>query len=152
MKAAETWLATADAADLANRLKKGPVEVAGVSLDAVDLMIEFKAAEGWAGVAEKDTQVAIDARITEELAREGMARDVIRFVQDHRKNSGLNIEDRITLYLHTDSERLRAAIDAHRDHIAAETLTVQWSSEPIGEVTDVKVEGQPLTIGLKRLL
>ena len=40
-----------------------------------------------------------------------MARDVIRPVQEHRKTSGLNIEDRIALYLHTDSDKLRAAIE-----------------------------------------
>lgn len=151
VKAAETWLGTANAADLASGLKAGTVDIVGVPLDATDVVIEFKAPEGWAGVSDRDTQVALDARITEELAREGTARDVIRLVQDQRKTSGLNIEDRIVLHLHTDAERLRAAIEAHRDHIAAETLTVQWSSESVGEVTEVKVDGQPLRIGLKRL-
>jgi isoleucyl-tRNA synthetase len=150
VKAAEAFLATANAADLAERLKKGPVDVVGVQLDANDIPIEFKAADGWAGVAEKGTQVALDARITEELAREGMARDVIRQVQDKRKKDELNIEDRIALYLDTDSDKLRAAIDAQRDHIAAETLTVQWATEPVGDVDEVKVEGQMLRIGLKR--
>src|SRR5205823_5553983 len=99
----------------------------------------------------KDTQLVIDARITEELAREGTARDVIRLVQDHRKNTGLNIEDRIALYLHTDSEKLRAAIEAYREHIAAETLTTRWATEPVRELAEVKVEGQPLQIGLLRV-
>jgi isoleucyl-tRNA synthetase len=150
VKAAETFLATANAAELAARLKAGPVEIAGVPLDATDLPIEFKATDGWAGAAEKGIQVALDSRITEDLAREGMARDVIRLVQDHRKNSGLNIEDRIVLHLQTASERLLAAIDAHRDHIAAETLTVRWSNEPVGDLADSKVEGQLLRISLAR--
>jgi isoleucyl-tRNA synthetase len=80
-----------------------------------------------------------------------MARDVIRLVQEHRKNSGLNIEDRIALYLHTDNEKLWAAIEAHRDHIAAETLTVRWATEPVGQVVEVKVEGQVLRLGLRRV-
>ena len=83
----------------------------GVLLDATDIVIEYKAAAGWAGVAEKGTQVAVDARVTDELAREGAARDIIRHVQDHRKNSGLNMEDRIVLYLDTESEKLQAAIE-----------------------------------------
>ena len=94
------------------------------------------------------TQVAIDARVTEQLAKEGLARDVIRQVQEKRKKDGLNMEDRIVLHLHTDSEKLRSAIEAHRDHIAAETLTVQWSQSPVGEVAEVKIEGQILKIGL----
>jgi isoleucyl-tRNA synthetase len=150
-RAAEAFLATASATELAERLKTGPVEIEGVPLDSNDLVIEFKAADGWAGVADKDTQVALDTRITEELASEGMARDVIRLVQEHRKNSGLNIEDRIALYLHTDNEKLWAAIEAHRDHIAAETLTVRWATEPVGQVVEVKVEGQVLRLGLRRV-
>jgi len=121
-----------------------------VLLDATDIVIEYKAAAGWAGVAEKGTQVAVDARVTDELAREGAARDIIRHVQDHRRNSGLNMEDRIVLYLHTESEKLNTAIEAHRDHIAAETLTVQWSEVPVGEVVEVKIDGQVLRIGVQK--
>ena len=60
---------------------------------STDIAIEYRAAEGWAGIADRGTQVAIDARITDELALEGIARDLIRLVQDHRKTSGLNIEE-----------------------------------------------------------
>jgi isoleucyl-tRNA synthetase len=78
VKAAETYLMAADAADLAGRLKAGPVEVVGVSLDAADIVIEFAAAAGWAGVAEQGTQVALDARITDELARDASSRSTAR--------------------------------------------------------------------------
>ncbi|HVK12417.1 MAG TPA: class I tRNA ligase family protein [Gemmataceae bacterium] len=150
LKEAEGYLATVNAEELATKLRVGPVEFAGVLLDATDIVIEFAAAAGWAGVADGKTQVAIDARITDELAKEGSARDVIRLVQDHRKNSGLNMEDRIILYLGTDSEKLKAAIAAHRAHIAAETLTVQWSDTPLGGEADVKVEGQSLKVAVRK--
>jgi isoleucyl-tRNA synthetase len=152
LKEAEGYLATESGAILAEKFQRGSVAIVGVLLDPSDVMVEYRAADpGWAGVADKDTQLVIDARITDELAREGTARDVIRLVQDHRKNSGLNIEDRIALYLHTDSDKLRAAIEAHRDHIAAETLTVQWLAEPPAETVEVKIEGQALRIGLRRI-
>jgi hypothetical protein len=65
------------------------------------------------------------------------------------------MEDRIMLYLGTDSEKLRQAIAAHRDYIAAETLTVQWSSQPLNgsgvHRATVKVDGQALTIELRRV-
>lgn len=151
LKEAETYLATADAQALAGRLRAGPVEIAGAALDATDITIEFHAPEGWAGVADRTVQVAVDTRVTDELAAEGTARDVIRQVQEHRKNSGLNMEDRIVLYTHTVSEKVGAAIMAHRDHIEAETLTVQWSQVPVGEVTVVKIEGQELKIGVRKI-
>jgi isoleucyl-tRNA synthetase len=148
---AEAFLARTSARHVADWLKQGPIEVAGVMLDSSDLLREYQAAEGWVGVADRGTQVAVDTRVTEELAHEGLARDVIRQVQSYRKESRLNIEDRIALYLSTDSPNLQAAIDAHRDHIAAETLTVQWADSPPGKVTEVKIEGQALKIAIRKV-
>lgn len=150
LKEAETFLATANAESLAESLREGPVEICGVPLDSNDITIEFTASTGWAGVADRGTQVAIDARITDELAKEGLARDIIRLIQDHRKNSGLNMEDRIELFLGTDSEKLRSAIETHRDHIAAETLAVQWTDRELDGSSDAKVEGQSLKVGVRK--
>ncbi|HZY88662.1 MAG TPA: DUF5915 domain-containing protein, partial [Gemmataceae bacterium] len=99
------------------------------------------------------TILALDAKPSEELIQEGMARDVVRHVQNTRKEADLQPEDRIVLWLHTDAAELRQAIAAHRDYIAAETLTVQWSSGSLngqGHGTDVKVDGQPLRIELSK--
>jgi isoleucyl-tRNA synthetase len=144
-------------ADLAAKVKAGqPFELNGFTLEPADVIVSQKAPEGWAGVADRDTQVLIDARVTPELKREGMARDVIRQVQQLRKEANLEMEDRIALYLHTDSAELRQAIEAHRDYIAGETLTVQWSSAPLGagavepKPPGAKVEGQALTIQLRK--
>ncbi len=82
-----------------------------------------------------------------------MARDVIRQVQELRKQSKLEMEDRIILHLATDWEPLRKAIEAHREYIAGETLTTKWATEPLnGEAHTirVKVEGNELTIELMR--
>src|SRR5207249_4988502 len=114
---------------------------------------QLKAPDGWAGVADRGTQVLIDARITDELAAEGMAREVIRHVQNARREAGLEMEDRIVLHLGTDSPKLREAIAAHRDYIASETLTVQWAGQSLGEGAfhaDLKVDGQPLTVHLSK--
>jgi isoleucyl-tRNA synthetase len=151
IKQAETFLASADATALADKLRRGPVEIAGVPLDATDIPIEYRAADGWAGVADRGTQLAVDARVTDELAKEGLARDVIRQVQEHRKNRRLHMQDRIELYLGTDSERVWAAVDAHRDHIAAETLTVRWADAPNGPLAEVQIEGQALKIALRKV-
>ena len=63
------------------------------------------------------------------------------------------MEDRIVLHLGTESAGLRQAIEAHIAYIRAETLTVQWSSQPLDgrayKVT-VKVDGQALTIELRK--
>ncbi|HXG12315.1 MAG TPA: isoleucine--tRNA ligase [Gemmataceae bacterium] len=124
-----------------------------VTLEPADVVVQMKAPEGWAGTADRNTQVLIDTRITEELKQEGMAREVVRQVQELRKKANLEMEDRIVLHLGTDSPALRQAIAAHRDYICAETLTVRLSAEPLGGNAPraaVKVDGQPLTIELRK--
>jgi isoleucyl-tRNA synthetase len=125
------------------------------TLDPADVVVQQRAPEGWAGMVDRGTQVAIDGRINEALAREGMARAVVRQVQAQRKEANLEMEDRIELYLGTPSERLRQAIEEHRDYIARETLTVRWSSTPLAgqahRPEKVEVEGQELTIELRRV-
>jgi isoleucyl-tRNA synthetase len=146
-------------ATLAELIQAGkPFELSGpggpLALESGDFFVQMKAPEGWAGVADRGTEVLLDVRLTEELRREGTARDVVRQVQEQRKSAKLEMEDRIALYLATESEPLRKAIDAHRDYIAGETLATSWAAGPLnGQAhrATVQVEGQPLTIELARV-
>ena len=72
---------------------------------------------GWTAIVERGTIVLLDTRITDELKREGQAREVIRHVQSLRKDTGLEMDDRIVLHLSTPEQGLKAAIEAHRDYI-----------------------------------
>lgn len=151
-------LGTADATTVAAAVQAGKsYELAcpggPVTLDAADVIVQQQAPEGWAGVADRGTQVVVDARITDELKLAGLAREVVRHVQELRKEAGLQMEDRIVLYLHTESPLLRTAIEKHRDYIERETLTVHWATQPLGADAahaDVKIEGQPLRIELRK--
>lgn len=152
LKQVQAAIASASPSDLTVKIGAGqPFELSGFTLEPADLMVQFKGPEGWAGVADRGTEVLLDTRITEELAHEGMAREVVRFVQDLRKKSNLEMEDRISLQLSTDSAALGQAIETHREYIAGETLTREWATlSGSGFIASVKVEGQPLTIELKR--
>jgi isoleucyl-tRNA synthetase len=161
LKDVQAALASVDAHRLAEAFQGGgtyPLALANgqtVELTSEEVLVEQKPGEGWAGLQDHGTQVGLDIRITPELAAEGMARDVIRLVQESRKNAGLEVEDRITLCLTTDSEKLAAAIAAHRDTIAAETLTAHWADQPLNGAsqytTEVKVDGLPLAIALAKV-
>lgn len=72
--------------------------------------------------------VAIDMVITPGLKREGYMREIIRYVQNARKKAGLNVDDRIELYLGTDSVDLQQTITDHQATIMAETLATSLSS------------------------
>jgi isoleucyl-tRNA synthetase len=93
--------------------------------------------------------MAIDDTITAELRREGLMREVVRHIQATRKQTGLNVDDRIILSLKTNDEELRTSIQEHTQTIQQETLT-----EKMEELTDnqqiVTIEGKELTICLKK--
>jgi isoleucyl-tRNA synthetase len=150
LKEAEAALAKMIAVDL----DASPLIVAGVELVTGDVVREFTAQTGWAGVADKGTQVAINTTITEELKLEGLARVVIRQVQETRKNAGLDLLDKIALHLQPGSEELAKAINAHQSSIATAVQAVEWSDVSLNGdafTTTVKVDGQPLTIALRKV-
>src|SRR5262249_48526139 len=123
-----------------------------VPLEHFELIV--KGVDGWAAIQDMDTVVGIDTNITDALKKEGQAREVVRSVQNARKDAGLEMEDRIELYLATESAELRQAIEAHRPYIMSETLATKWATQPLGNntyITNVKVDGQPLTIELRKV-
>jgi hypothetical protein len=67
--------------------------------------------------------VVLDVELTEELKREGLARDLVRLVQQARKKAELHISDRIRLRVEGDSE-LGAALEAWHEYVSAQTLAV----------------------------
>jgi isoleucyl-tRNA synthetase len=124
-----------------------------VELVPTDVTVKYKSPEGWAGVVDKGTQVMVDTRITTGLAEEGMAREVIRHVQDLRKKSDQEMEDRIALHLATDDPGLKSAILTHKAYIMSETLTTNWSEQPLPEgcaSSRVEIDGKRLTIQLSK--
>lgn len=96
--------------------------------------------------------VLLDTRTNPELEAEGLARDVVRAVQEARKSSGLDVSDRINLKLFSDEAGVEA-IESHRDLIMAETLAVQMNVANDQSVdTPTRVgNGSPLSIELERV-
>jgi isoleucyl-tRNA synthetase len=96
----------------------GPVDL---SPEEVDLSQETTG--GWGVAAEGGLTVALDLEITPELAREGMARELVRLVQDARKAAGLRVSDRIELGVEAEGA-VAEAVREHGDWISGETLAV----------------------------
>ncbi|MDQ5913527.1 MAG: isoleucyl-tRNA synthetase, partial [Patescibacteria group bacterium] len=93
----------------------------------------------------------LDFKITPELKKEGLMREVVRVVQAARKSAGLNVDDRIKLNLSTDSQELKEAIDKFKNEIAVEVLAEAWSEAKLKYVEEVKVEGSELSLSLEKL-
>jgi isoleucyl-tRNA synthetase len=99
-----------------------------------------------------DREVSLDTKLTPALKREGMMREVVRNVQNARKQAGLDVDDRIELSLSTVDEELRKAIAEHKEVIAAETLakTVEFDQTYEHE-SSCAIDGAPLTIALQKI-
>jgi isoleucyl-tRNA synthetase len=98
--------------------RNGKLLVAGHELDHDDVFWEYAAEEGWQVAADDGVVVGLDTRLDPELEVEGRVLDLIHAVQRLRKDSGLEITDRIVL---TVPERERPLLE-HADWIKGETL------------------------------
>ncbi len=134
-------IAAAIAADDATRLASElaatgstTVDVGGsVELTADEVVISERPREGWSVVNEHGETVALDLDLTPALVRAGLAREVIRLVQEARKTSGFDVADRITLEWSAEGE-VAAAMREHRDLVAGEVLAVEVRhSSPAGD-------------------
>ena len=101
-----------------------PLEDTTVTLRPDELIVTETPKSGWAVVTDAGETVALDLEITPELRRLGLAREVIRLIQDARKNDGLDVTDRIELWWSATDPELTKALAEHGDVIAREVLAV----------------------------
>ena len=111
------------------------VDGAQVSLGPDDVIVTQTPRSGWAVASDGGETVALEIAITPELRREGLAREVVRLVQDARKGDGLDVSDRISLRWSTADPELAAALTEHGPMISAEVLAVDYGAGP-GERAD----------------
>ena len=138
---------------LVNEGKNIPLDLEGkqITLKPDEVLIRTEAAEGLSTVDSKLLTVAIETEITPDLRDEGLAREIIRRIQDFRKQADFDIADRISL-VYTATPLLKQAIETHRNYIMEETLTVEMNeSDPeAGMFTGAATfEGEEATLGLK---
>jgi isoleucyl-tRNA synthetase len=98
--------------------------------------------------------VALDLELDDELRREGLARELVRVIQDARKRAGLDVADRIELWVDA-GEAVGAALEAHGDYIASETLAASVTAGRADDGADVAtsdaaIEGEPVVVALRR--
>ena len=108
------------------------VEGAEALIELEDVEIYSEDIPGWSVANAGTLTVALDLTITEELRLEGMAREIIRSIQQLRKDSGFEITDRIIVTL-PDNEDTRACLSANYDYVASQVLAteVRFAGEAI---------------------
>ena len=127
-------VAKMDQRDLASRFDAGEsvtVETDGHTyvMDPEDVEVRRTPRAGFAVAEDGGYLVAVTTALTQELEREGHARELVRRIQQLRKDSDLEINDRIRLTL-PETPLVASLLSAHRDYIVAETLTLELLSTP----------------------
>ncbi len=129
-------IAAADAAELAASLAQtGRATIAfenGIDVSADEVIVSERPRAGWSVVNEQGETVALDLELTPELVRAGLAREVVRLLQETRKATGLEVSDRIRVVWAAAGE-LAAAVRAERGLIAGEVLAVELTEADPGE-------------------
>ena len=133
-----------DPTELVNALRIGgrvDYEIDGVdgtaTIELADLVITETPVEGWAVAADAGESFALDLEITHDLALAGMARDIVRSLQEGRKNAGLEISDRINVTWSSNNPDVIETMGIHGGEISNEVLALSLTkvSEVITEFT-----------------
>jgi isoleucyl-tRNA synthetase len=136
-------------------LEKGKtIEVAGHSVTFDDIEIRRTKHEHIEVETGSEMTVALDTTITRELRNEGLAREFVNRVQNLRKDTGLEVADRIRIACESDNKELIGAIAQFSDYIKSETLALDLSS---GKMTDdsksekCEIEYIPIAIVIEKI-
>lgn len=129
--------------EIANIERNGnyPIEIDGetISLTLDDVEITSEDIPGWLVASENGLTVALDITLTDDLKKEGLSRDMVNRVQNLRKDSGLEVQDKISIAYHTADAMMNDALVDFSDYIMTETQAVSLvSKKPDGdEVFDI---------------
>jgi isoleucyl-tRNA synthetase len=129
----------------------GKVQVLDYVLEGEEVEVGYQGKEGCDAESDGGVVVTLDTEITDELKREGYARDVVRYIQDLRKEADYQVDDRIKVAVVASGE-LGAAVEAFSDYIKEETLAAELLMEEFeGDVSkEGDLDGLAFKVVVKR--
>lgn len=116
-------------------LPDGPLD-----LDSDDVEIRLQARQGWAAAQGPGCVVVLNTEVTDELRREGIAKDLIRTIQNQRKEIACQYTDRIEVGIVADSDEVQLAVSEHQPTICNETLADSLVETPLDGAEGVETE------------
>lgn len=124
-----------------------------IELTDQEIQIRLTAKEGWAAAQGKQCVVVLSTELDEDLVREGLANDVIRLIQNQRKEVGLEYTDRIAIGIVTGDQRLRSAVDHWKNHILSETLgsSLEFGTLSGARMTACEVDKSEVQVGVLKV-
>ena len=134
MKALAAQLTTMSQADILKLEQEGSIKLMvgdqEAVVDTTDVEIISEDIPGWLVSNEGNLTVALDITVTDELRREGMARELVNRIQNVRKSKNFDITDKVLVSISPD-ERINDAVEAYGDYIAHQVLALDIKLEPV---------------------
>jgi isoleucyl-tRNA synthetase len=120
------------------------------TVEATDVEIFSEDIPGWLVANEGKLTVALEVTVTEELRKEGVARELVNRIQNIRKSSGLEITDKIRITLSKD-EHINEAVAQYRSYICNQVLAVQLDLvDAVPEGTELDMDDYKLTVSVTK--
>ena len=126
-----------------------PQTVEGVELTDEDVLVTRTPKAGMVVASEGAIVVGLETTLTPELVAEGNAREFVSHVQSMRKDADFEVTQRISVTVEVDDE-MKAAIEAHRDYVTAETLATSLEFATCGDAAAVDLNGHSTKIRVEK--
>ncbi|TAE32491.1 MAG: isoleucine--tRNA ligase [Cytophagales bacterium] len=138
--------------DLKQLEAAGTLQLNGFDLQLSDVEILTEDIPGWLVASEGGITVALDVTITDELRREGIARDFVNRIQNLRKDRDFDVTDKITIRLERNNDILAEAIEANSDYIRQEVQALKLDLVPglNGDATEIDMDEFTLRVVVER--
>ena len=122
-----------------------------LEINQEDIIIDEVPLENLSVSTKQDIAVGVSTLITPELYNEGLIRDLIRHIQNLRKNSDLSVDDRIDLVIKYDDESLSIAIENHKEYLLNEVLGVEIENDlsAMDYSNSLKINKKEIVIGIR---
>ncbi len=121
--------------------KAGKLSKDGFDLVVEDVLISSEDIPGWAVAAEGGVTVALDITITDDLKREGIARDFVNRVQNLRKDMGMEVLDKISIEVENHQELATSSLTEFKDYICTETQSLRLEfKENVTDAVEVDID------------
>ncbi len=155
MKALAAQLTTMSQADILKLEQDGSIKLMvgdqEAVVDTTDVEIISEDIPGWLVTNEGNLTVALDITVTDELRREGMARELVNRIQNVRKSKNFDITDKVIVTINPD-DRINDAIESYGDYIARQVLAVAINVDPVegDDAITLDMDGWNLNIKVEK--
>ncbi len=157
MKAVAAWVNNMDPEQLREYESQGELKATVDGVDVhfgpEDIEVSYADIPGWQVASDGNYLVALDVHIDETLKSEGLARELVNRVQNLRKDSDLDVTDRIRVNIHA-GEQLNTSFKRFKNYICAEILASELSLSEISDnekAVASEIEGEPVLIEIHKV-